>query len=225
MRRTALRTVGILTAAAVVTALLSSATNSQQIDLTHAWADAVGLSRGSVDALPVKKRRRIAQKAAHQLVEGRSRAAWPADKAPITLRFRLMEDDGTYRVAEIRYNAGDRIADILGPAILRRLRDAVVFGDTIQVPSDPVTAASNQFVQRALRTEETVQAGTYTCVIVPDAGEPLVTQVLSVTRDRLSPACTTAPVWTEGPFNVPARDVAGRSQVKFIIAQALGEVS
>lgn len=99
--------------------------------------------------------------------------------------------------------------------------NSVVFRGTVRTPSISETATDRTEV--VTLDYDKVPAGTceITRSYTDDEGVERV-DVYDLVRDRL-PAGWTCATWIEGPFQVPARDVGGRSLVAKIIARGMGE--
>lgn len=186
---------------------------SQITDLLHAYADDEGIPRAEVDALPPGQQRRLARQMAKDIARGsRPNAQWPSDKADIVLRFECLSPDGRHEVFEQTFESGDTPAELPG---------IVVRASSIDTPRNPRTSRGNKR-RRSAADIETIQAGTFTARVPnPEPGPPID---VSGFRTRLPSNVIGNPTWTEGPFDVPTWDVAGRSVIAEIIARELGEI-
>lgn len=173
--------------------------NASQAELNRAsfaWCDAQGISRSN----------KYAAEGARALAKGQ--IPYPADLSPLLGRAEAFTSSNQHIVVDLYIEGGDPADPI----------QSTVFFSTLEVPSNGRADANSK---RVLSLDfPTVEAGSFTADIpTPEGG----TTQISVYRDRV-PSSATNVVWTEGPFDVPTRVVAGRDPTKRIIAQGLGEI-
>ena len=172
------------------------ATQAQLDQASYAWCDSHGEARTS----------EFVNKGAKNLAKGN--IPYPEDLAAMTGRAEALTSDGQHIIVDL-YIDGTTPVDPIS---------SVVFFSTLEIPPDP---KANATTRRVIDVDfPTVQAGTFTADIPDGSGGA---NSISVTRDRL-PSGATNVVWTEGPFNVPTKVVAGRDPVRRLIAQGLGEI-